>query len=215
MAKKREIEKRVENAILYNDGTILVSNVRASYAYVHTPQVQTFDDGKTVKRWKITGILPKKTHKAAATLISEQINKLIEDEKLGKLARDRKCLRDGDHEDEEQEAHQNAWTVACSDSKNRPRLRDEEGNALDEDDDAIYSGCWVSILFRLWAQNRKPTEGGKRINAGLIAVKKVRDDEPLAAGRFSDDDVDEAFGDDDEGFGGGKKKAAEDDDLGL
>lgn len=209
----REIAKKVPNCILYTDGTFAVANVRLSYAWVHQPQVQTFPDGNTGKRWKLTALLPKKTHAEAVKLIVAEMNKLIEENKLGKLPRDRKCVGDGDHEDETVENHAGHWTIRCADGKRAPKLRDIDGSPLGPDDEEIYSGCWANVMFNLWAQNKKPTEGGKRINGGLIAVKKVKDDESFSTGRISDDDVDDVFGE----FEDAKPRRVddEDDDLGL
>lgn len=207
MAKaERKVVKQVENATLYSDGTIRIDNVRLSFPHIGTPQDNENDDGKTVKKFGVTGMLPKKTHNAAKDLIKAVIVKLIEDNET-KVAKDKWFLLNGD--DKEQEEYAGHFVVSTSESK-RPTARKRDGSAMtpDEADEIFYGGCWANIFIRPWYFNGK-AKGGKtypkRVCAGLVAIQFVRDDEPFGQGRIDDDGVfDEVEGDD---FDGG------DDDL--
>jgi hypothetical protein len=52
----------------------------------------------------------------------------------------------------------------------------------------FYPGCWVNTLIKPWFQDHP--EGGKKVNANLIAVQFVRDDDSFGTGRISADEVD-------------------------
>lgn len=44
----------------------------------------------------------------------------------------------------------------------------------------VYSGCYVNALIDTW--NQEHAEGGKRVNASVYGVQKVRDGDAFAAG---------------------------------
>jgi hypothetical protein len=197
MASKREIVTKVENAVLYSDGTILVKNVRASYAHLHKPQASENDDGtKGEPKYSVVGMLPKKTHKAAAQLIIKRRDEILAEKKM-KIAKDKFCLKDGDDSDKEEYAGH--WTLSARESR-KPALRNKDKSKIeDSDGDVLYSGCYINMLVRLWPQDNK---FGKRVNAGLSAVQFFKDGEPFGEGRLSDEDLDDTFDDDDDGDGG-------------
>ncbi len=72
---------------------------------------------------------------------------------------------------------------------------------LTAEDDTIYSGCYLDVTIRLWAQDNK---WGKRVNCALRAVKFNCDGEPLGREKidveseFDDDDADDDDDDDDD-----------------
>lgn len=193
---KREIAKRVKNAILYTDGTIRVDNVRCSYPHLFVPQEG--DNGD--KSYSCTGLMPKGTHKEAMKLIKEQIEKcLAENKATGKVGKDRWFLKDGDGSGKEEAKGQYVITAR---EKKRPSVRGKDKTPLSRDDsEVIYGGCFVNMLIRPWYQDNK---FGKRCNANLIAVQFVRDGEPFGEGRIGEDEIDETFDDldedDDAGF---------------
>lgn len=77
--------------------------------------------------------------------------------------------------------------------------------------DMVYGGCWAHILIRPWYQDGKKVGAGygKRVNAGLVGVQFIRDDEPFGEGRIDDTD---AWGNEDEGGGPAGDRDTEDDD---
>lgn len=211
MSEARTIVKEVPNAVVYSDGTILLKNVRISYPAVFKMKEQTDPKtGKVSKAYSCTGLLPKKTHEAAKKLLQAEMTAILKANNKGeKLASDRKFLKDGDPKDEDDVGKpENAgmWIVSSREATKRPStlsnkkdLKTGKAKRLDpekpEDVEVIYGGCWGNMLIRLWWQNNAY---GKRINAGIVAVQRVRtppgcDDTPFGAGRISDDDLDETF----------------------
>ncbi len=186
----RKAAKKVKNAVLYDDGLIRISNVRFSYPHLRKPYKGKDDKGEA--KFGITALLPKDTHKAAKALIQERIDEVMKENKVKALAADKKFLRDGDESDKPE--NEGSWTVSARETR-RPALRDEDKEIVDPEnaDEVFYGGAWGSVLIRPWYQNN---DYGKRVNAGLSAVRKSRDDEPFGEGRISDEDVDEAFDDD-------------------
>lgn len=195
-AATRTVVKDVGKAILYSDGTILVKEVRASYPHIFKPYVG--DDGGDGK-YGIVGLMPKtKDYFPAKDLIRDLIKQTIIENKQKDLPAANKFLRDGNLKAREE--YDGMYTINASEVR-RPAARDNRrdpktGKAAilkpGEDEDRIYAGCWVNILIRPWWQNNK---FGKKVNAGLVAVQFVRDDESFGQGRISEDDVSETFDD--------------------
>lgn len=208
----RKAVKKVKNAVLYDDGLIRISNVRFSYPHLRKPYKGKDDKGEA--KFGIVALLPKDTHKAAKKLIEERIDEVMKENKVKALAADKKFLRDGDEQDKD--GYEGTWTVSARETR-RPALRDEDKEIVDPEnaDEVFYGGAWGSVLIRPWYQNN---DFGKRVNAGLAAVRKSRDDEPFGEGRISDEDVDEAFEDDEDDDGdtgrrsSGSRSKYEDDD---
>lgn len=191
----RIVAKKVKNAVLYEDGTIRIDNVRASYPHLFVPQEG--DNGD--KSYSLTGILPNSTHKEARKLVLERIELTEKDNKVtGKIPKDKRFLKNGD--DSGKDAYAGAWTLSAREKK-RPSVRGKDKTPLSKDDaDLIEGGVIVNMLIRPWFQDNK---FGKRINANLIAVQLVKDDGVrFGEGRISEDDIDDSFDDVDDEDGG-------------
>jgi hypothetical protein len=211
MPDGRTIIKRVENGVLYSDGTILLRNVRASYPHLTAPYKGSEGDGEG--KYSIVGLMPK-NYVEAKNLVRDEINRIMKEHKIPALPAANKFLRDGSLRPDKPEMVDN-YTVNASE-KNPPKLRGlgrdpQTGRAkmltIEEANRIFYPGCWVNVLIRPWWQDNKY---GKKVNAGLVAVQFVRDDEPFGTGRITDEAVDETFDpidDDDSGYDD------EDDDL--
>jgi hypothetical protein len=191
----RVIAKKVKNAILYEDGTIKIENVRFSYPHVFVPK----EGDKGDLSYSLTGLLPKGTHKDAKNLVKEQIQKVIAGSPKHKnVGQNMWFLKDGDMTGKDNNA--GMFLVSAREQK-RPSVRGKDGTPLSKDDkDVIYGGCWGHMLIRPWAQDNS---FGKRINANLIGCQFLRDDEAFGEGRIGEDEIDEVFtsvDDDDSGF---------------
>lgn len=198
--------KKTDHAVLYSDGTILIKDVRASYPHIMKPYKGADSDGEG--KFGIVGLMPKtKAYFPAKDLIRDRINELVRENKLKDLPASNKFLRDGNLTAREE--YEGMFTINASESR-RPAARDNVRDPKtgkprvldgDRDSDRIYAGCWVNILIRPWFQNNK---FGKKVNAGLVAVQFVRDDEAFGQGRISEEAVDETFdefaADDDSGY---------------
>lgn len=208
-----DLKERITNvkdagqAVLRSDGTILIKEVRASYPHIGT--AYKGKDPAAKARYGITGLMPKtKKYFPAKDLIRDEIKRIIKANNKDKdIAGKNKFIRDGDDSgrDEYQRMYEihagEARRPAARDSKrdpatNRPRVLNPE-----EADERIYAGCWVNLLIRPWWQDN---EFGKKVNANLIAVQFVRDDESFGQSRVSADDIDSTFDefadDDDSGY---------------
>jgi len=193
--QQRQVESEVPHAKLYNDGTIFVGPVRARYPHVFRPYKG--DDDKGDGKFGIVALMPKGAeYRKAKDLIRDHILRMIRDNKLKDLPAANKFLRDGD--DAAREEYEGMFTISASEVR-RPQVRDKYRDPKTkkpkilkpgEDEDRIYAGCWVNILIRPWFMNNK---FGKRVNAGLVAVQFVDDDEPLGPGRISEEAVDDTF----------------------
>lgn len=197
---EREIVKKVDNAILYSDGCIRIDNVRASFPHLDKPYSKA--DPKTgVKpeaKFGLTGMLDKKTHVAAKNLCVEVINKIMAENDCKAIAAANKFIRNGN--DSGREEYLGYWTVSARESR-RPTVRNRKGEVMTEQEilNTIYAGCRVNMLIRPWYQDN---DWGKRLNAGLVGVQFVRDDEQIGEGRVDDDGAwDELPEDGDDGLG--------------
>ena len=202
----REIVKKVQNGILYSDGSIRVDNVRASYPHLDKAYTAPPDkDGKQAEpKFSIVGMLDKKTHVAVKDLIVEVMNG-IQKQQDTKVAKDKKFIKDGDDGDKTE--YEGYWTISARESR-RPSVRHRSGEPMSEKEiqDIIYAGCRVNILINPWFQDNS---FGKRINANLLACQFVRDDTQIGEGRIDDEGVFDTIEDDaDDGMGG-----SSDDDL--
>ena len=208
--KQRTIVKKVENAVLFSDGTLRIDNVRFSHPHIGTPYEGKNDKGVMTKRYGVVVILPKTTHVAAKDLVVERINELLKENKLSKIGADRKFIRNGD--DAAKDEYEGTWTVSAGETK-VPDARDKDKTKLtpEQADEKFYGGMYGNVLIRPWFQ--MPGEYGTRVNAGLVAVQYVREGEPFGSGRITAKDVDDSFDDvdGDESFSG----SSSDDNDGL
>lgn len=207
------VKKTVRNAVLYTNGMIRIDGVRVSFPHLDKPYAGKDDNGNaTAPKYGIVGMLPKETHVEAKDLIKNAIDDLLKANDNAKVSSDKKFLRNGDDQDREEYAGH--WTVSARESK-RPSCRDGKGRLLDPKDDEetikemFYGGCYCSILIRPWYQDGQKTGKGygKRVNAGLVGVKFMKDGESFGEGRIDDSG---AWGD---AEGGDTSNDDDDDDL--
>jgi hypothetical protein len=206
----RTIVKQEKYVTLYSDQSMIVKNVRASYPHLVTP----FKDGQKLS---LKTLMPKTPDYApSAKIIIAEINRVMQEMKV-QLPSDRKFMQNGDLLGNPDYAGH--YLISASEVR-RPALRGRgedptTGRAKvltpEEAGRIFYGGCWVNELIRPWPQNNG---FGKRVNANLLAVQFVKDDEPFGEGtRIGEDEIDESFGaidDDDSGYDDG---LSDDDDL--
>lgn len=184
-------EKKKEAPI----GEILLKDVRLSFADIYKPgKPQKNDDGEMVPgKFKANGLIEKPdTIKDAKRkkLMLENIAKIKEAsaavkkakwaDKQPKLKPEKVFFRDGDLED--WDGYADCFYVSAS-NPNKPvlitRRKDDKGNWIPAADGEIYSGCYVNMLIRVWAQDN---EHGKRVNASLECVQFSRKGEAFSGG---------------------------------
>ena len=111
--------------------------------------------------------------------IEASIAKMAKSElKLAKLPAAKSCLCDGD--EKTWDGFAGMMFISAS-NKHRPQVvnRSQQPVAQDDLEEAPYSGCTVTAVINLWAQNNN---WGKRINASLEVVQFVKDGERFGAG---------------------------------
>lgn len=162
-----------------NNIIVKLPNVRLSYAHLFT--ATSFEE-EGDKRYKATFILDKGEHAELIKDMTRTMRKMAKAAFGGKVPATLKlCLRDGEEKEDKDGYGPEVMFISASDKK-RPVTLDRDGSQVAEEDDILYSGCYVHASVRLWVQDNKY---GKRINAALRAVKFVRDGEA-----FSGDQVD-------------------------
>jgi len=205
------VVKQVENATLYSNGHIKISNVIISHPHVFEKYVGQVRPGQSnTPAYSCSALLGKKTHKAAKDLIVEVIKTLCKENKVNDVAADRKFITNGD--DKAKDELVGMWVVSSRDTKNKPFCRDAKKNPIDsKNSDEVYGGMIGNIVIRPWFCDN---EYGKRVSAGIIGIQKIKDGEPLGdATRITDDDVDDMLDDEDGDVDGDEAAGDDDDDL--
>lgn len=204
MAKvERTLVKQGKNYKIWDDGTILVADVRASYP--HVDKMWCKNPAKDTPAYSITGILPNETHEEARIALKAFADKMLTDGKMGKIKNDAYFIRDGDQSGKEE--YEDSWIVAARESDQRPTVLNPDRTEMEQHDikPTIKAGCRIDMLIEPWAQDN---EHGKRVNASLRAVRFRReigpDEKPISdSGGISKDDAISSFdSDEDGGFGG-------------
>lgn len=195
--QQRVIVKRVKNGALFSDGTIRLDKVRASYPHISKPYEGQSDDGKKTFSYGCVGLMPKGTHREVKDLIVGRINELMKENRVDKIASDRKFIKDGDQMAKDE--CEGMWVVSSRESKppgiRGPKIDPKTGKAQrltpEQAEGVFYGGCYVTLLIRPWFQNHK--QYGKRVNANLVAIQFMGDGVPFGEGRISDDALDDSF----------------------
>lgn len=191
----RTVVKKVKNATLFSDGTIMLSLVRASYPHVDKKWCK--NPAKDTPAYSLVGILPTETHQEAIDLCLEVANDLIAAENKGKpVADDKIFIRDG--KPTKKVEYAGAWTVHAREADNRPVVLNPDKSEMDQDEikSTIKPGHRVDMLVDPWFQDN---EHGKRVNSSLRAVRYRYEDEEIGEGGLDKDDAISSFDDDEDG----------------
>lgn len=154
---------------------LALSDVRLLFENVNAPTKD--DQGEDV--WTACLVFPKSYKKTEAV-----INKYIKDLMLaqwGNKALNNPALitplKDGDNPSREGNAlFAGSWYVNVK-TKRKPILVDTDGSSADGTG-AIYSGCYVSVLLRGYAYDKR---GNKGVGLSFSAIQKVADGERIAS----------------------------------
>lgn len=195
----RTVVKKVKNATLYSDGTIMLALVRASYPHVDKKWAK--NPSKDTPAYSIVGILPTDTHQEAIDLCLEVIQGIIKDQNKGKdIPDDKYFVRDG--KPTKKPEYAGAWTVHARETDNRPVVLNPDKTEMEQDEikSTIKAGHRIDILIDPWWQDN---DHGQRVNASLRAVRYRYEDEEIGEGTMDKDTAISSFDDDDDGgFGG-------------
>lgn len=132
-----------------------------------------------------TFLVPKDSD--AAKLLEAKLEE-VRAEAFGKkkLPADKVAVKDGEFKSDLDGYAGQIYVKATSNK--RPAVFDRDRTPLAEEDNRIYSGCYVNAIVTLWAQDNNY---GKRINASLDAVQFVKDGEPFGSSGVSADEFDD------------------------
>ncbi len=172
------------------DKTKVVTNeVRLSY--VHVLEKHGIDGSEP--KYSVSILIPK-TDTETVKVIQEAIENAKQKGKAekwnGKLPANLKTpLRDGDAERSDDEVYAGHWFVNASSANRKPQVVNTKRELLTTEEE-IYSGCYGKVAISFFPFN---ASGNKGIAAGLDAILKTRDGEPLGGGGQSAFD---AFADD-------------------
>jgi len=170
---------------------IKLKNVRLSFPSLFKKAVFNGDETK----FEATFLLNKETHADAIKEIEKAMSDKIKgDLKGSKIGADKLCIKDGD--DFSYDGYAGCMSLKASNGK-RPLVIDKDKSPLTEDDNKIYSGCYVNANVELWAQNNAY---GKRINATLLGVQFSKAGDPFGEGGSSTSANDFDSVDDDDEF---------------
>ena len=144
------------------------------------------------KKFDSTFLLPKggseetKVKKTITAVSKEQWKNKAESVYKTLAAQDKVCIKDGDMKEGYDGFAEHSYIKGSN--KVRPKILGRDKSQLTEEDGVIYAGCRVNALLAIWAQDNK---WGKRVNAKLLGLQFVADDDafgsiPVA----SDDDFD-------------------------
>lgn len=223
MAKKPEKKGQ-------DDQIVVLKNVRASFLHAFEPQVQENDDGTERKTFNGNFMMEKgtddtKRNLAAikkAALASRRAKWGDDEKKWPKIPSHKMCLKDGDNPDHTtREEYEDHYVIAASTPADKPcrvltNRKDSSNKWIEAEPGqkgAPYSGCYVNVIVRLWAQDNKY---GKRINAALQTVQFLAHGEPFSA---QNADADDLLTEDDVSYEGdldddyGDEEDEDDDDL--
>lgn len=213
----RLVVKQEQFVRFYTDGTVLCRDCRLAYPHAFEPY-KGKDAGAKAK-YGTVGLWPKadKARLPSVKMIADHIKIMMAENRTDEIAATNKFLRNGDLSGKAD--FKGNWTISASELR-PPTLRSNRrdprsGKVINlqpgRDNGVIYGGCWANILIRPWWMNNN---WGKKVNAGLVAIQFLRDDEPFGQGRVAEEDIDATFDefadDSDSGF---DDTLGDDDDL--
>jgi hypothetical protein len=210
---KRQLVKATPSgsAKLYDDGTILLNDVRLSRVFLRKPRDYKGDGNF---KYQLFPLLDKANpkHMEAVELMKEHIKSLMADAKIKKLPADAKSLVDLDAKaarDEVEADFPNHWGVSCKENpEDAPLLYDKDGLNIGRDPQGvIYAGCRGDVILRYYIT----TQYGDRLCSGVSSVRFRGDGEPLGRRRAKDGDFDDIWDEDDDSTTGAASKASNND----
>jgi len=158
---------------------IKLNNVRLSFPSLF--RKATFEGNET--KYEATFMLHKEEHADLIANIKKQIEAGIKENLKGaKIPSDKIALKDGDESGRDE--YEGYYTLKAANNK-RPKVVNRDKSPLAEDDEVIYSGCYVNAVVDPWYQSNGY---GKRVNFNLLGVQFFKDGEPFESGSVADDD---------------------------
>lgn len=164
--------------------------LRLSYTHLFEPRKITDDSDP---KYSVSILIPKSN-----TKLVKQINDMVQQviDKNQDTLKTKKGLkhplRDGDEERDQDAAYAGHYFISANTSaKSAPLVLDKDRNEVIEERD-IYSGMFGRVSLNFYAFNKA---GNRGVAAGLNAVQKTKDGDPLG-GTYTRDQAQDDFADD-------------------
>lgn len=191
---KLVVAQKGEHGILYTNGLILISGGRLTYPFVQG-QTNTNDDGKDVESWSSGMLVPKSTHRWIKDICVSEINRLLKENKLTKLAAERKFIKDGNNSDKD--GYEDMWVISARSYEpiilyGNKKGRDGKIEKITGSGNIkrlFYGGANGALMIRPWFQDHK--KYGKRVNAALVAAQFQGHNDAFGEGRINEDAIDD------------------------
>ena len=174
--------------------TKVITGVNTRLSYFHGWEPVSINGG--AEKYSVSVLIPK-SDKETINAINAAVDAAIEEgiAKFGGKKPNKAAiklpLRDGDVERDD-EAYKGHYFVNASSLRQPLVLDADKEEILDKDE--FYSGCYGRAVINFYFFDKT---GNKGVAAGLNAVMKLKDGEPLGGGGASADDFDDDFEDDD------------------
>ena len=160
--------------------------VRLSYPHLFKPAATLNGDMK----FSASFLIPKdsKTAERLKEAVADIMKSPEYKEKVGKTKVKHELLRDGD--EKEDPAYAGMYYVnAKSNEDHKPRVLSKDREDI-VDPNEVYAGCYVQAVMSLYPYNKSGNAG---IGASLLAVRFIKDGEPLTGSVVTDDDWDDSL----------------------
>jgi hypothetical protein len=160
--------------------------VRLSYPHIFRPAETLNGDMK----YSASLIVPKNsdTVKRVKQVVQELMAKPETKQLMGKTKPKYELLRDGD--EKEDPAYEGAYFInAKSNEDHPPKVMDRDRSEI-VDPSEVYAGCYVQAVISIYPYNKNGNSG---VGASLLAIRKIKDGEPLTGSVVSDEDFDDSL----------------------
>lgn len=179
---------------------IKLKNVRLSFPDLFTARVNPQEPGSKPK-FGASFLLHKTRNAAEIAQIEAAVKALCAEKKWTPKMLKSICLVDASSKvnsktGEPLDGYDSDHMVVSARAVRKPSTWNSDGTEVGEADNVLYAGCYVHALVDLFAYD-KVAAHGKRICAGLVAVRFARDGEPFGASAPKDASC-LAFGDDED-----------------
>jgi len=156
-----------------NENTIVFKNVRLSYPHLFTPHA--FEGGEP--KYQTTVLLDKDKDAEQIARVKKLIAAKLAELKVKKLPDDKICLKEGSEKPDREGYGEGVMFISAKSVKRVPVVDKDSSTPITEEDNMIYGGCYCDVSMDIYAQEKY----GKRVNAGLRAVRFRKKGDPIGA----------------------------------
>lgn len=170
---------------------VMLKNVRLSFPSLF--KTETYQ-GEDTGNYGASFLLPKSDTETKTKIddILAEILKKIKVKNIAQIPIDKMCVKDGDTLDTEKyPEYAGHWVIRAKNSV-RPKTLNRDKSIIAEDDNILYSGCFVNASIEFWGYSKR----SRGISANLRGVQFFKDGERLSGNPVASDDKFDSFDDD-------------------